>query len=142
MRNYSIFPYAGSTPERLMENWRNQIPMPLLSEDISLRDRHGRPSAVLILPPAHRMPWQLEGYITLAGLWASPISGASMNPARSFGPDLVLLVFSFYGIFPIGPIMVGLITVITAFLFRGPGGDTTAKKLAQGEPGKGNDTKL
>ena len=26
------------------------------------------------------------GYIALAGLWASPISGASMNPARSFGP--------------------------------------------------------
>ncbi len=28
------------------------------------------------------------GYIALAGLWGSPISGASMNPARSFGPDL------------------------------------------------------
>jgi len=28
------------------------------------------------------------GYIVLAGLWSSPVSGASMNPARSFGPDL------------------------------------------------------
>src|SRR5271166_6847630 len=28
------------------------------------------------------------GYIALAGLWGSPISGASMNPARTFGPDL------------------------------------------------------
>ena len=27
------------------------------------------------------------GYIALAGLWGSPISGASMNPARTFGPD-------------------------------------------------------
>ncbi len=27
------------------------------------------------------------GYIALAGLWGSPISGASMNPARSFAPD-------------------------------------------------------
>src|SRR5436305_3172342 len=27
-------------------------------------------------------------YIALAGLWGSPISGASMNPARTFGPDL------------------------------------------------------
>ena len=28
-------------------------------------------------------------YIALAGLWGSPISGASMNPARTFGPDLM-----------------------------------------------------
>ena len=26
------------------------------------------------------------GYIALAGLWAAPVSGTSMNPARSFGP--------------------------------------------------------
>ena len=32
-------------------------------------------------------------YIALAGLWGSPISGASMNPARTFGPDLVSLDF-------------------------------------------------
>ena len=29
------------------------------------------------------------GYIALAGLWAAPISGASMNPIRSLAPDLV-----------------------------------------------------
>ena len=31
----------------------------------------------------------IGGYIALAGLWAAPISGASMNPVRSFAPDLV-----------------------------------------------------
>ena len=28
-------------------------------------------------------------YIALAGLWGSPISGASINPARTFGPNVV-----------------------------------------------------
>ncbi|MGP0034035.1 MAG: hypothetical protein ACLP4R_05590 [Solirubrobacteraceae bacterium] len=28
----------------------------------------------------------VRGYIALAGLWAAPVSGTSMNPARSFGP--------------------------------------------------------
>ena len=28
------------------------------------------------------------GYIALAGLWGAPVSGASMNPARSLGPAL------------------------------------------------------
>ena len=35
-------------------------------------------------------------YIALAGLWGSPISGASMNPARSFGPGAVGADFSAY----------------------------------------------
>ena len=35
-------------------------------------------------------------YIALAGLWGSPISGASMNPARTFGPDLASTTFTSY----------------------------------------------
>ena len=35
-------------------------------------------------------------YIALAGLWAAALSGASMNPARTFGPDLVGAEFSAY----------------------------------------------
>jgi len=56
------------------------------------------------------------GYIILAGLWASPISGASMNPARSFGPDFVLLDFSNYWIYAVGPIIGGLIEVVFVYL--------------------------
>src|SRR4051812_23363181 len=39
------------------------------------------------------------GYIILAGLWSSPISGASMNPARSFGPDLANGSFGSYWVY-------------------------------------------
>ena len=62
------------------------------------------------------------GYIILAGLWSSPMSGASMNPARSFGPDLAIADFSNYWVYVVGPIAGALIAVGFAWILRGPGG--------------------
>ena len=72
------------------------------------------------------------GYISLAGLWAAPISGASMNPARSFAPDLFLLNFSNYWVYLVGPIGGAFVAVFFAYLLRGPGPDEVAVKAAQG----------
>jgi aquaporin Z len=75
------------------------------------------------------------GYITLAGLWSSPISGASMNPARSFGPDLALWDFTDYQVYLLGPLIGALLAVALAWVLRGPGGDRAAIRAAQGALG-------
>jgi aquaporin Z len=72
------------------------------------------------------------GYIILAGLWSSPISGASMNPARSFGPDMALLDFTDYWAYVVGPIAGALIAVAFSWILRGRGGDQPAREAAQG----------
>ncbi|HVB52764.1 MAG TPA: aquaporin [Candidatus Acidoferrales bacterium] len=72
-------------------------------------------------------------YIALAGLWASPISGASMNPARSFGPDFVIHNFATFWVYLVGPILGALVAVGAAYILRGPGGqDRSAEMAAQG----------
>ena len=77
-------------------------------------------------------------YIVLAGLWASPISGASMNPARSFGPALVGLDFANFWIYLIGPGAGAVLAVGVAYVLRGPGGrDPTAAAAAGGVPSAG-----
>ena len=72
------------------------------------------------------------GYIILAGLWSSPISGASMNPARSFAPDLVLGRFDHFWAYVVGPGAGAAIAVGIAWLLRGPGGDPGGLAAARG----------
>src|ERR1700689_4936459 len=72
------------------------------------------------------------GYIALAGLWGSPISGASMNPARTFGPDLVGGNFSHYLVYVAGPIAGAVVAVGIAFVLRGRGGGASGSGAGQG----------
>ena len=73
------------------------------------------------------------GYIALAGLWGSPISGASMNPARTFGPDLVSTTFTGYWVYIAGPIAGAALAVVIAFVLRGRGGGRSGSGAAQGD---------
>ena len=72
------------------------------------------------------------GYIALAGLWGSPISGTSMNPARTFGPDLVGRDWTSYWVYVAGPIAGAGAAVVLAFVLRGRGGGKAGSGAAQG----------
>jgi aquaporin Z len=71
-------------------------------------------------------------YIALAGLWGSPISGASMNPARTFGPDAVAANFHSYWVYVAGPLAGAVVAVGVAFVLRGRGGGRAGSGAAQG----------
>jgi aquaporin Z len=73
------------------------------------------------------------GYIALAGLWGSPISGTSMNPARTFGPDLVGRDWTSYWVYVAGPLAGAALAVAFAFVLRGQGGGRSGSGAAQGD---------
>jgi aquaporin Z len=68
------------------------------------------------------------GYIALAGLWSAPVSGASMNPVRSFTPDLVRGNLSTTWIYILGPLAGAMIGVAFEWILKGK--PTAAGKTA------------
>ncbi len=68
----------------------------------------------------HNAALAVGGTIALAGLFASPVSGASMNPARSFGPALVSGNLSSVWIYFLGPLAGALLASGIAWILHGP----------------------
>lgn len=71
-------------------------------------------------------------YIALAGLWAAPLSGASMNFARTFGPDLVGGDLTAIWVYLAGPLLGAVTAVALSFVLRGRGGGLIGSRAAQG----------
>ena len=57
--------------------------------------------------------------VALAALFGGPVSGASMNPARSFGPALVELRFAELWIYFVGPVVGMWLAVVACRCTRG-----------------------
>ena len=64
----------------------------------------------------------IGGTVALDALWGGPISGASMNPARSLGPALVAGVWQDQWIYLVAPVVGALIGASTYQALRGPQG--------------------
>ena len=73
-------------------------------------------------------------WIVATSMMGGAFEGASMNPARSFGPALAMLHFANYWIYVVGPVLGTLAAVMVAHVFRG---GSTAKEaaFALGAPG-------
>ncbi len=58
-------------------------------------------------------------YIGLVSVWGAPVTGASMNPARSLGPMLVGGDLTNYLIYLVGPILGAMVAVAFEYILRG-----------------------
>lgn len=67
----------------------------------------------------HNAALAVGATVALLGLFASPISGASMNPARSLGPDIVAWDYTGWWVYAFGPPIGAAIAVMLIGLVRG-----------------------
>lgn len=66
------------------------------------------------------VPLAVGAYIMALGTIGGPYEGASMNPARSFGPDLAMGNLSTWWVYIVGPLAGAALAVGVARILRGP----------------------
>lgn len=67
----------------------------------------------------HNAALAVGATVALLGVFASPISGASMNPARTLGPDIVANKFTGWWVYVVGDVAGAAIAVMIIGLLRG-----------------------
>jgi aquaporin Z len=65
-------------------------------------------------------PLAVGAYVMAWGTMGGPYDGASMNPARSLGPDVAIGDLSTLWVYVIGPVVGAVIAVGVAYVLRGP----------------------
>ncbi|MCB1034275.1 MAG: MIP family channel protein [Acidobacteria bacterium] len=70
--------------------------------------------------------------VALGALWGGPVSGASMNPARSFGPALVAGQWQHHWVYWLGPIVGALLGAVLYKILQG--GSEEGKSLPPETP--------
>lgn len=71
----------------------------------------------------HNAALAVGATVALLGLFASPISGSSMNPAGTLGPDIVSVNFTGWWVYVFGDLIGAAIAVMIITLVRGLPGE-------------------
>jgi len=79
------------------------------------------------------VPLAVGSYIMAWGTMGGPYDGASMNPARSFGPDVAIGNLSTWWVYLAGPVVGSVLAVGVAYVLRGPAKEEEAG-AAMGTP--------
>jgi glycerol uptake facilitator-like aquaporin len=66
------------------------------------------------------IPLAVGAYIMAWGTMGGPFDGASMNPARSLGPDVAISDLSTWWVYLLGPVVGSTLAVAVAYVLRGP----------------------
>jgi aquaporin Z len=136
--NYPIAKHGGDWRSFVME-----IVLTAILVSIILNTATGHRSI------GHNAALAVGSTVALLGLFASPISGASMNPARSLGPDIVGNHYAGWWVYLAAPVIGAAIAVMIIGAVRGlpdrkeqaaaQGGELADESMVPAPPGPGGD---